>query len=80
MVSNNFSKFGTKIGLVDGISGREYSYNELDESTCKFSSGLQRMDFGKSDVMCIVLPNCPEYAVLFLSTCDIYMQSYLHSG
>ena len=68
MVSNNFSKLGTKIGLVDGISGRQYSYNELDESTCKFSSGLQRMGFGKSDVMCIVLPNCPEYAVLFLGT------------
>ena len=67
-VSSKFSKFGSKIGLVEGISGREYSYNELDESTCKFSSGLQRMGFGKSDVMCIVLPNCPEYAVVFLGT------------
>lgn len=66
MVSRNFSKFGTKIGMVDGISGREYSFNELDECTCKFSSSLQRRGFGRGDVMCVVSPNCPEYAVIFL--------------
>lgn len=66
MISSNFPKFGSRIGMVDGISGREYSYNELDESSCRLSSNLQRMGFGKGDVMCIVMPNCPEYAILFL--------------
>ena len=66
MISRNFSKFGSKIALIEGISGREYSYNEIDESSSKFSSGLQRLGFTKGDVLGIVAPNSPEYAVVYL--------------
>ena len=66
MISSNFPKFGSTIGIVDGISGREYSYNELDESSYRLSSGLQILGFSKGDVMCIVMPNCPEYVILYL--------------
>ena len=66
LVADNFPKHGSKIALVDGISGREYSYNEFNEAICKFSSGLRRLDFVKGDVLGIVAPNSPEWAVVFL--------------
>ncbi len=66
MITRNFSKFGSKVGLIEGLSGREYSYNEIEESSSKFSSGLQRLGFTKGDVLGIVAPNCPEYAIIYL--------------
>lgn len=68
LITEKFSKHGTKTALIDGVSGREYSYNELNESICKFSSGLRRLDFNQGDVLGIVAPNCPEYSVLYLGT------------
>ena len=69
LITKEFPNYGSKIGLVDGISGREYSYNEIAETTSKFSCGLQnRLGFEKGDVLSIVAPNSPEYAVLYLGT------------
>ena len=65
-VSEEFSKFGSRTAIVNGLTGREYSFNELDENICKFSSSLLRMGFGRGDVMCIVSPNSTEYPVAFL--------------
>ena len=64
-VYKDFAKFGKKIAIVDGVTGRELSYNQIDELTSKFSSSLRRMGFGKGDVLTIVSPNSPEYAILF---------------
>ncbi len=67
-IAAGFSKYGSRIAIADGLTGVEYSYSELDERICKFSSNLQERGFGKGDVMCIVSPNCPDYAVAFLGT------------
>jgi acyl-CoA synthetase (AMP-forming)/AMP-acid ligase II len=67
-ITENFASYGSRIGLIDGISGREYSYNEIAETVLRFSSGLQRLGFAKGDVLAIVSPNSPEYAVLYLGT------------
>ena len=69
MITKNFAKYGSKIGLVDGLSGREYSFNEIGETIQRFSSVLQRqLGFGKGDVLAIVAPNSPEYAVVYFGT------------
>ena len=68
LITKNFSKYGSKIALVNGLSRREYSYMELNELTCRFSSGLQRIGFRRGDTLGIVAPNSPEYAVTFLGT------------
>ena len=69
LITKEFPNYGSKIGLVDGISGREYSYNEIAETTIKFSSGLRKkLGFEKGNVLGIVAPNSPEYAVLYLGT------------
>lgn len=65
LVYRDFAKFGKKIAIVDGVTGQEFSYNQIDELTGKVSSGLRRIGFGKGDVLTIVCPNSPEYPVLF---------------
>ena len=65
-VFRNFNKWGSKVAIVDGVTGREYTFNEVDENTSKFSSALNRMGFSKGNVLCICSPNVPEYpSVLF---------------
>ena len=67
-VYRDFPKHGPKIALVDGMTGREFSYNELDEMTAKFSSGLKRLGFQEGDVLAIVSPNSPHYPVVMFGT------------
>ena len=64
-VFKDFAKYGSRIAFVDGVTAKEYSYNEIAESTTKFSSALSRMGFKKNDVLSICAPNCLEYAVAF---------------
>ena len=67
-VYKDFAKYGSKVALVGGETGREYTYNEIDELTSKFSSSLRRHGFQKGDVLAIVSPNLPEYAPLVFGT------------
>ena len=64
-VFQNFSKYGSRVAIVDGVSGKEYTFNEVNESTAKFSSALNRMGFSKGDVLSICSPNIPEYGTAF---------------
>ena len=68
LVYRDFSKFGNKVALVNGATGREFSYSELESSTAKLSSALNRMGMQKGDVLSIVAPNRPEYCILFFAT------------
>ena len=64
-VFSQSDKHGTKVAIVDGVTGREYSYNELHESVVNFSSGLNRLGFEKGDVLALCALNCPQYATIF---------------
>ena len=66
LISKSFSLQGSRIALINGISGKEYSYNEIAETTIKFASGLQHLSYSKGDVLAIVLPNMPQYATVYL--------------
>ena len=65
LVYRNFRKFGSKVAIVDGVIGRDYTFNEVDESTSKFSSALNRMGFSRGSVLSICSPNVPEYCSVF---------------
>ena len=64
-VFRDFDKFGRKIALVNGETGREFSFNEIKEKTNRLSSALNRKGIEKGDVVALVAPNCPEYAIFF---------------
>ena len=67
-VFRDATSFGRKIAIINGETGREYSFAEIEEATCKVSSALNRSGLQKGDVLTLVAPNCPEYPVLFLAT------------
>ena len=45
------AKHGLKVAIIDRVTGRVYTCNEVDESTAKYSSTLNRMGFKKNDVL-----------------------------
>ncbi len=59
------AELGDKPALVDGASGRTITYAGLVGMVHSFAGGLQAAGFGKGDVLALMSPNIPEYAVVF---------------
>jgi acyl-CoA synthetase (AMP-forming)/AMP-acid ligase II len=57
-----------KPALIDGPTGREVSYGELERSVRALAAGLASRGFGKGDVLGVLMPNLPEYATVFHGT------------
>jgi acyl-CoA synthetase (AMP-forming)/AMP-acid ligase II len=58
-----------RMAVIDGPSGRSYTYGQLLGMVRSFAGGLSARGFGKGDVLAIIAPNIPEYAVVFHGTC-----------
>jgi len=54
-----------KPALVDGASGRVMTYGELAGAIRSLAGGLVTAGFGRGDVLALMAPNSPEYAVVF---------------
>jgi acyl-CoA synthetase (AMP-forming)/AMP-acid ligase II len=54
-----------EVALVDGSSGRQVTYAELDDQIRRLAGGLVTRGFRPGQVVAIMAPNCPEYAVVF---------------
>ena len=46
------------------FEGWRCTYRELDEMVDKFATGLSKLGIGKGDVVCIDLPNVPQYVIV----------------
>ncbi len=53
--------------VIDAVSGRRLSYGDLLAQIDRLAGGLAQLGVGKGDVVAILLPNLPEYPVVFLS-------------
>ena len=53
------------MALIDGPSGRSYTYQQLAWATAKVAGGLVARGFGPGQVLAILLPNLPEYFLAF---------------
>ena len=56
---------GDKPALVDGVSGLALTYAGLDSAVRSLAGGLVASGFAKGDVLALMAPNVPEYAVVF---------------
>jgi len=54
-----------KPALIDALSGRTITYEQLYEAVQRVAAGLAARDFRKGDVFAIYSPNVPEYAIAF---------------
>src|SRR4051812_48512152 len=58
-------ELGDKPALIDGPTGRVLTYAQLDQGVRSFAGGLAAAGFGPGDVLALMAPNLPEYAVIF---------------
>ena len=47
--------------------GREFSFNELDNLTRRFTAGLIDLGVKKGDVVALWLPNCPQFSISYFA-------------
>lgn len=67
-VLRHADRLADKPALVDGASGRTLTYGEFAHAVKALAGGLKARGFGKGDVLAIMAPNIPEYAVAFHGT------------
>src|SRR4051812_13392788 len=58
-------ELGDKPALIDGPTGRVLTYAALDQQVRALAGGLAARGFGTGDVLALMAPNLPEYAVVF---------------
>jgi acyl-CoA synthetase (AMP-forming)/AMP-acid ligase II len=54
-----------RVVLIDGPSGREMTAEALENGIRRLAGGLKARGMGRGDVVAILAPNLPEYAVVF---------------
>lgn len=54
-----------KAALIDGPTGRTLTFGQVSHAIRALAGGLRARGFGKGDVLAILAPNLPEYAVAF---------------
>ncbi len=54
-----------KPAIIDGPTGRALTFGQLADAIARVAGGLVARGFGKGDVLAILAPNSPEYAVAF---------------
>jgi acyl-CoA synthetase (AMP-forming)/AMP-acid ligase II len=63
---------GRTVAVVDGRTGRNLTFSQLDETVRKVAAGLwQRLGIRKSDVVAILSPNSIEFGVLFFAIASL---------
>lgn len=51
--------------MIDGPTGRTYTYGQLAELTARVAGGLASRGFGPGSTLAVMLPNLPEYFLAF---------------
>ena len=64
-VFDNAQARANKAAFIDGPTGRVVTYGALLDSVQRLAGGLTAKGFGSGQVLAIMAPNIPEYAVVF---------------
>jgi acyl-CoA synthetase (AMP-forming)/AMP-acid ligase II len=71
LVLRSVEEHGDKPALIDGPSGRAYTYAQLAGAVARAASGLAARGFGKGDVLALYSPNLPEFAITFFAVTSL---------
>ncbi len=64
-VFRDIAQHADKPAMIDGPTGRTYTYAQLLGAAQRLAAGLAARGFKKGDVFGVYLPNLPEYAIVF---------------
>ncbi len=67
LILQKADQYGDKPALIEGLTGRTYSFRELGSGVRHVAAGLAENGFEKGDVLAFVCPNYPEYGIMFLA-------------
>lgn len=67
-IMQHAERLSSEPALVEGSTGRSLTYGEFADQVKALAGGLKQRGFGKGDVLAIMAPNLPEYAVVFHGT------------
>ena len=56
----------TRTAIVDGVSGRSYTFAQIDHLIGRFAAGLAALGFRSGDTLLMLCPNQPEWPVASL--------------
>src|SRR6056300_322494 len=51
--------------IIDGPSGRSYTFQQLSDAIHALAGGLSARGFGRGSTLALMAPNVPEYAIVF---------------
>lgn len=60
------SQWADKVCLIDGNTGKEHRYGEIELSTRRVAAGLAELGVPQGGVIALLLPNCAEFVTVFL--------------
>ncbi|MBP6514940.1 MAG: AMP-binding protein, partial [Steroidobacteraceae bacterium] len=58
-------EFAGKAALIEGLTGRAVTYGELKSAVLRLAGGLRERGLRRGEVVALMAPNLPEYAVVF---------------
>ena len=61
-------QYAESTALVCGLTGHSITYLDAKSMAQKFGSALLRLGAQRGDVVCLLLPNMPQFPVVFLGT------------
>ncbi|WP_129660096.1 class I adenylate-forming enzyme family protein [Rothia uropygialis] len=64
----NVRRYGSDPAIIDPETNRQWTYAELDADVARAASALIEAGVGRGDAVVYQLPNCPEFAILYLAT------------
>jgi len=64
-VFRDAARYPDRVAMVDGTTGRSYTYSALQGAILLAAGGFRGRGVGRGDVVGIMAPNIPEYAVVF---------------
>lgn len=60
------SQWADKVCLIDGNTGKEHRYGEIELLTRRVAAGLAKLGIPQGGVIALLLPNCAEFVTVFL--------------
>ena len=51
--------------MIDGVTGRSYTFAQLSDAIHRLAGGLRSEGFQEGSILALIAPNSPEYAVVF---------------
>ena len=67
LILTRAESFGDKTALIDGLTGKSYTFTAFADSVRRIAGSLAQLGFKKGDVLALMCPNCPEYGMVFLA-------------